>query len=51
MVRLEDLKAGTIVKGILPNGNVIVIDAKWIGNVAVELTYKDNSGNVNNELL
>lgn len=38
MARLEDLKAGTIVKGILPNGNVTVIDATWIGNIAIELT-------------
>jgi uncharacterized protein (DUF1684 family) len=51
MARLEDLKAGTVVKGILPNGNVTVIDAKWIGNVAIELTYKDDSGNVNSELI
>jgi superfamily II DNA or RNA helicase len=51
MAALEELRAGTVLKGILANSNVTVIDAKWVGNVAVELTYKDNAGNVGNELL
>ncbi|AEE98000.1 helicase-related protein [Mahella australiensis] len=51
MAKLEELRAGTVLKGILADSNVTVIDAKWVGNVAVELTYKDNAGNVGNELL
>ncbi len=51
MAALEELRAGTVLKGILADSNVTVIDAKWVGNVAVELTYKDNAGNVGNELL
>ena len=44
MARLEDLTRGTSVKGILPDGLVTVVDVKWIGNAAVELTYKDATG-------
>ncbi len=51
MARLEELTRGSTVKGVLPDGLVTVIDAKWIGTVAVELTYKDTSGRLGNELL
>ena len=51
MAGLEDLKRGAIVKGILPNQPVTVVDAKWIGSAAIELTYKDEDGNLGNELI
>ena len=51
MAFLEDLKRGAIVKGILPNQPVTVVDAKWIGSAAIELTYKDEDGNLGNELI
>ncbi len=51
MPRLEDLTRGASVKGILPDSLVTVIDVKWIGTVAIELTYKDAAGNLGNELL
>ena len=51
MARLEDLTQGTIVKGILPDQQVTVVDARRIGSAAVELTYKDESGNLGNELI
>src|SRR5262249_1348429 len=51
MARLEDLTQGTSVKGILPDSLVTVIDAKWIGTVAVELTYKDPGRILGSELL
>src|ERR1700720_2793993 len=44
MTKLEDLKRGTTVKGILPDCLVTVIDVKWYGSAAVELTYKDPAG-------
>jgi superfamily II DNA or RNA helicase len=44
MPRLEDLKRGASVKGILPDCLVTVIDVKWYGSAAVELTYKDPAG-------
>ncbi len=44
MAKLEELKRGASVKGVLPDCLVTVIDVKWYGSAAVELTYKDPSG-------
>jgi len=51
MAKLEDLAKGSIIKGILPNQNVTVIEAKWHGSEVIELTYKDASGQPYTELL
>lgn len=51
MAKLEDLTRGAIVKGILPNQSVTVIDAQWHGSDVVELTFKDNNGTPYTELL
>jgi hypothetical protein len=51
MARLEELRQGTTVRGILPNCAVAVIDVKWYGADAVELTYNDPGGRLGNELL
>jgi hypothetical protein len=40
MARLEELKPGVTVKGILPDGFISVVNVSWIGSVAIELTYK-----------
>jgi SNF2 family DNA or RNA helicase len=44
MAKLEDLTRGAAVKGILPDCLITVIDVKWYGSDAIELTYKDPSG-------
>ena len=51
MAQLEDIVRGATVKGILPDGFVTVVDVKWIGSIAVELTYKDSQGRLANELI
>jgi len=51
MAKLEDLTRGAAVKGILPDCLVTVIDVKWYGSAAVELTYKDPGGKPNVVLL
>ena len=51
MARLEDLTRGALVKGVLPNGSVSVVDVKWHGSAVAELTYKDGSGHLGHELL
>src|ERR687883_172082 len=51
MARLEELTRGAAVKGVLPDGLVTVVDAKWYGSSVVELTYKDASGRPGSELL
>jgi SNF2 family DNA or RNA helicase len=51
MAQLEELTRGATVRGILPNHNVTVIDAKWDGTDVVELTYKDTNGQPHTEIL
>ena len=51
MARLEELKDGCIVKGILPNQQVTVVAVKWLGTIGIELTYKKADGTLGNELL
>jgi len=51
MARLEDITRGSVVGGILADGFVTIVDVHWIGEVAIELTYKDSSGKLGNELV
>ena len=51
MATLESIIRGAAVKGILPEGLVTISDVRWIGTVAIEVTYKDSSGRLGNELL
>ena len=51
VLRLENLKSGARITGILPNATVAVVDVRWIGSTAVELTYKAPNGQVANQLL
>ena len=49
--QLEDLQPSASVNGILPGSSVTVVSVKWFGSEALELTYKEPSGRVGNELL
>jgi len=51
MARLEDLARGALVKGILPEEAITVVDVQWHGTTVIELTYKDASGRLGHELL
>lgn len=51
MAKLEELKCGATVKGILPDGFITVIDVKRYGSDVIELTYKDSKGKLGNELI
>jgi superfamily II DNA or RNA helicase len=51
MSRLEELTPNASVRGILPSALVTVVNVQWHGSAAIELTYKDPSGKVANELL
>ncbi len=42
---------GASVRGILPDGLVTIVDARWHGSTALELTYKDANGRLGSELL
>ena len=48
---LEDLTPNTALKGVVANAIVTVVNVKWIGSSAVELTYKTPEGKLGNELL
>ena len=51
MSKLEDLRPNASLKGILPDCLVTVVNVQWFGSEALELTYKDPSGKVANQLL
>jgi len=49
--KLEDLKPGVKLKGILPNQNISVVDIKWHGSTAIEIFYKRADGTPGTQLL
>jgi len=51
MARLEDITRDSSIRGISPEGLVTVLDVKWLGTVAIEVTFKDTAGRLGNELL
>jgi hypothetical protein len=51
MIRLEDLQPTAAIRGVLPDQVVTVVSVQWFGSEALELTYKDATGRVANELL
>src|SRR5512136_1472352 len=51
MSSLDELRPNASVRGVLPDCLVTVVSVKWFGSEALELTYKDPSGKVANELL
>jgi formylglycine-generating enzyme required for sulfatase activity len=51
MARLEDLRRGARVRGVLPEGAVAVVDCKWRGPAGLELLYQDESGRPGKALL
>ena len=51
MSRLEKITPGATIKGILPDALVSTINVQWFGSEALELTYKDPTGKVGNQLL
>ena len=51
MINLEDLQPNAILRGVLPDSFVTVVNVQWFGSDAVEMTYKTPTGKVANELL
>src|SRR3954452_6760166 len=48
---LEDLTPGARVLGVLPDQPVTVVQAEWHGTQALTLTYRDEAGRVDHQLL
>ena len=44
MARIEDITKDSVIRGILPNALVTIVDAKWYGSDVVEATYKTADG-------
>ncbi len=51
MTKLEDLRKGALVNGLLPSGPVTLVDVRWHGSDVVELTYRDVASNLGSELV
>lgn len=51
MARLEDLKRGVKVKGILPSSIVTLVDVEKYGSDAVSVIYRDDSGGTGSRVL
>jgi len=51
VTRLEDLTTGARVQGLLPDRAVTVVQAQWHGDAAITLTFRDEQGRVDHELL
>ena len=51
MAKLEDLKRGVAVKGLVPDGPATIVDVTWHGDAVVEVTYRDDRGETGSELL
>ncbi|QDU83128.1 RNA polymerase-associated protein RapA [Planctomycetes bacterium Pla163] len=51
MTQLEDLKPNASVRGVATDCAVTVVTVQWFGSEALELTYKEPSGKVENVLL
>src|SRR3954453_4660880 len=49
--RLEDLTPGARVRGVLPDRAVTVVQVEWHGTNALTLTYRDDGGRVEEQLL
>jgi hypothetical protein len=50
VARLEELTRDALVRGV-GNGDVSVVDVRWIGSNTIELTYKDTAGRLGSELV
>lgn len=50
-MKLEDLKSGSRVRGIVPGESVKIVHAQWLGSNAVDLTFKRQSGELMSRLL
>ena len=51
MTTLEEITPDCSIAGIVPDGLVTVVAVKWIGTVALEVTYRDAAGRLGSELL
>jgi superfamily II DNA or RNA helicase len=51
MLKLEDIKVNSLVRGIVPNSTVTIKHVQMFGNQAMEATFVDGEGKANTQLL
>lgn len=51
MAKLEDLKQGAAIRGILADQVVTVVNVEWIGSDLIDLTFKSATGKHGSELV
>ena len=51
MARLEQITVGASIKGVLPDSLISVVAVEWFGDRAINLTYRDATGQLGSELL
>ena len=51
MSSLDEIRPNAVLKGVLPDALATVVNVKWFGSEALELTYKTPTGKVANELI
>ena len=51
MAQLEDIIVGSHVTGLITGEAVTIIAVQWYGSAVLEVTYKDNKGQLGNQLL
>ena len=51
MARLEDLTVGARVTGIVGDAPVTVVAVSWFGDMGLEVTVKDDSGQLSGQIL
>ena len=51
MARLEDIRNGALVAGVVPNLSVHIVSNEWIGNQALNVIFRDTEGTVSETTL
>jgi len=50
-MNLEDITTGAMVRGVIPNQDITVIQIKWHGDNVISLTYREQRGNTDTQLV
>jgi hypothetical protein len=51
MAALENLKAGTLIKGLIPDGIAKIVNVEWYGDQAIKVVFENADGAVKGQLL
>ncbi len=51
MAALENIKAGTFIKGLMPDGIAKIVNVEWYGDQAIKVVFENADGAVKGQLL